>query len=457
MSFFDEPRRLRFEVLRLVVAGVTAAFAVAACGGDPPEFEDPGPCDPDEDLACPGDEVCERVEGGDPACFEPVRVVGVVTDLSTEEGIIDARVVAIGADGIPISRYVPTETGGAFTLRVPATRNTDGKPVSATFTLRAEAFGYQSFPVAPRLANVLDLGNSTGDPFVLDKPEVDVVLIASGTMQKGSVGGKVGGDSPAGTLVEAGGEWAIADVEGDYEIGNIPIGDVLVHAYKPGQGFDVASARVASFETTAVDLTPNDDPLGAISGDVTLDGPSKTTLTLAPFTTYQPAMDRAAPIPGFRVVVEGDRFTIDDVPPGAYVLVVADANDGAVLDPATALTKLDVNGGGVETPEPIRVVRAIEVVTPGALAVDTVTKTPVFTWRDAIDEAEYEIDLFDVLGNEVWRKRGDFAMGAAQATVTFDGDPLRERMLFRFRVTALDAAGDPLARTEISRGIFLYK
>jgi hypothetical protein len=91
----------RLTALVLTALSGAALFA-ASCGGDEDPHPPPKGCTLKDQLGCPSGQRCEEVEGGDPACFEPVVVHGTVFDLSDQQPIYGARVMARDESGAAI-------------------------------------------------------------------------------------------------------------------------------------------------------------------------------------------------------------------------------------------------------------------------------------------------------------------------------------------------------------------
>lgn len=90
------------------VALSSALVLAGGCGGDEPDE-----CVPGTSAGCGAGLVCERVQGGEPACFAPILVEGRVFDALTDVGIPGASVVAIDANGAPASDVVESGADGA--------------------------------------------------------------------------------------------------------------------------------------------------------------------------------------------------------------------------------------------------------------------------------------------------------------------------------------------------------
>src|SRR6185436_637298 len=132
---------------------------VSACGDDdpPPPKKEKASCTMGTNEGCGSGEVCEEVEGGAATCFQPLTLTGRVFDLSNDNGIQGARVVASDANGAAISSVAVTDADGHYSLRVPAKRTSGGAVASTSVTLRADAQDFLTFPRAPRVGLPIDL------------------------------------------------------------------------------------------------------------------------------------------------------------------------------------------------------------------------------------------------------------------------------------------------------------
>jgi hypothetical protein len=234
---------------RLLLCTFAFLGLTAACGGDDEEAH---PCDPALQRGCGEGQVCEEVEGGEPACFHPVEVRGRVFDSTTEEGIEGATVVALDANQVARSSAVLSDEDGRYALAVAVRRRADGTPVDDAPALRATlcaaAQGYQPFPQAPRTALPIDLRmhqvDEKGVRYVANAA-TDVALLAleDASAATGTITGFVQGatmDMPlGGVLVLAVHDGkavssAISASDGSFVLFNVPAGEVRVEAYRGG-------------------------------------------------------------------------------------------------------------------------------------------------------------------------------------------------------------------------------
>jgi hypothetical protein len=455
----------------------------AVAGGDPMCF-----CSVDNNTGCAdqgADLVCEVTSAGNSGCFAPIHVQGIVRDLATKNPIAGAAVVARDANNAAISGISWTDAAGAYSLRVPAKRDADGKPLAdATATLRADAAGYVTFPKAPRVALPVFLSGATGEPLTVESSATDIYMLPLQNKDGlGSISGKVLHESPRGTLVVAGGTkesgggvTGVADFDGAYTVFNVPAGSVTVSGYKIGLQLESKSATVKTGEeTTGVDLASLGGATATVSGKVEIvnAGQGKeTSIILAVAETFDRAPNIAtgeAP-PGLRVYPVLGAFSISGVPDGNYVALAAFENDFLVRDPdtsigGTAIVEVTVAGQSVELQQSFKVTGALDLdFNDGATRVVWVeekelTGKPEFVWNDDSGEDHYEIAVFDAYGKLMWEDLNiPSVSGSKSVKVTYGGtEPLVSGVLYQFRATSIKGGGTPLSRTENLRGTFLYR
>ena len=430
--------------------------------------DDDATCTVGEPDSCPGGEVCEDVDGGEPACFAPLSVSGWVYDLADDGGVEGARVVARDANGAALSSVAVTAADGTYELAVPTRRDADGQPIGDAFTLRADAAGYVSFPVAPRTALPLDPEAATVEDPVLTGVAADIGLLAlddAGGL--GSIAGRVDAGSaetgPGGTLVVGGGRTAVADRDGTFVVFNVAPGSVEVAGYRQGLNLNPASAEVEAGERTeGVVLEAEGAAEGSASGTVQIvnaPGGAVTSVILVVEDTFDAQAIRGEAPAGLRAAgVTGD-WSIEGVPDGRYVVLAAFENDDLVRDPDTSIGGTDIVTidvrGGEEVVDGFKVTEALAVIGPGADEPDLVSAPLTLEWVDDSSEDEYEVEVFDALGNLVWGATVEGPRGNDPASVAYDG-PLESGMVYQFRATSIKD-GVPLSTTEDLRGVFQAK
>lgn len=449
-------------LLLFSVASIGGVAALGACGPDLGDGNGLEGCDVADQLGCTSDKVCEEVEGGDPACFDPVLLVGDVHDASTDAPIADARVVAVDEQGLAISQAGFTRVDGSYRLQVPVTRDVNGAPVSRVFRVRVEAKDYVPLPRAPLDTPTFDAKAALGPPFELVDEKASLGLIRmTDTAGKGTVSGRILGDEPRGTLVVIGTATGLADLDGDYMVFNVSAGNLKVQAFKQGANFDIGTGVLNASDTLKLDLAKNDQLPSKVSGTLTgATGP--TSVILVQEDTFDPVRVRGEAPPGLRVDGVTTEFALSGVPNGKWIVLPGFYNDDLVRDPndavgGTPIAKVTVNGFDVQLMMPLAVVPSLDVISPGANAIDTVAGTPKLIWEaDPMADA-YHVEVYTMLGVLVWETTGAFAPGDGKpATVDYTGDPLEHGGLYQFRATSL-TSGKPLRATEDLKGLFTYQ
>jgi len=468
----------------LLVAG-----AIAGCAQRPPSNTHDRTCDL-TDPACGEGLVCEVVAGSeDGFCASPMTIRGVVLNIADNSPIEGALVQALDVNGAAVGTSGVTDADGAYEIIVPAIRDANGDPLDSSFTLRAQAAGFQAFPTAIRPAlpvNALTatLGTVDGEAgaatteFVLENTLTTIKLIAlpGDTSQLGSISGTIQAESNAGLLIVAEGGGAaltgFSDSAGVYTIFNVPAGTYTVQGYAAGAQLDAAMTTIEATEVKVnVDLIAADRPLNSITGSVQIvnaTGGLLTSVILAVESTFVETAATGEVPPGLRVGEIDGAFTIENIPDGNYVLLAAFENDDLVRDPDESisgtqivhLTVPDPDQGNVITfSDGFKITGALAVVGPGADGPEQITTTtPTLEWEDDSSEDGYEIHVFDAFGNEAWTREIASVSGSETVTLTYDG-PLETGMFYQFRVTSFRERNGPrtaISTTEGLRGVFYY-
>jgi hypothetical protein len=452
-------------VMRSMSVGMLCALMGMGCGGD--DEGQPQSCSVAAQTGCAAPQVCEEVEGAEPACFEPVTLRGRVYDSLDDKAIAGARVLARDPSDAVISRVAITGADGTYELVVPARRDASGAPVEANITLRADAQTYETFPKAPRVALPIDLSTAAGKPPAIESAATEISLLPlSDSEGLGSISGVVHADQPGGTLLVAGGATGAADLDGSYTIYNVAAGDVTVKGYAADLALDTASATVsAGKETTGVDLHATGDATAVVSGKVEIvnaPGGSATSVILVVADTFDEATARGETPRGLRQGnVTGD-FSIAGVPDGDYVVLAAFEDDALVRDPDTSIggteiVRITVSGQDLPVAESFKVTGALAVVSPGASTMEEVSGTPTFVFEDDSSEDLYEVRLFDALGAKIWEDlEVPRVSGSDNVSVEYDGPALIPGMIYQFRTTS-KKDGTPISQTEDLKGVFVYR
>jgi hypothetical protein len=475
-------------------------------------------CIPGTIGSCEGDQVCEEVQGGLPVCFAPVEIHGRVFDAMSGDGIEGATVVALDPNGGARSTVAVTEADGSYVLPVAIPRREDGTPVGeamqASVTLRVAAAGFQVFPTAPRTAIPIDLTDASptaadgsvaapdgasdenAEPvsaWVVQNAATDVSLlplpgdtsslgIIEGSVDLGGSGQRdagADGDGPGGVLVVAtqngtAVSTAVTDSEGNFTLFNVPPGSTVLDGYRAGLNAQEQTVSASSGTLEDVSLSADLQSLATVSGSVNIvnaPGGSETTVILVVESTFQQNVARGEAPAGLRAVDVSSSFTIDDVPPGRYVVLAAFENDDLVRDPdvtigGTTIQHITVpeNGGTVQLDESFKVTEALAVRSPGAEGLEVISQAePVFTWADDSSEDGYELRVYDAFGELLLEDVNvPRVTGSDTVSYTWQDAQLQEGMIYQFRVLSYhDPSGNETQRSYISatedlRGVFQY-
>ncbi len=455
--------------------------ALAGCaGGTGGGRGDEDTCDPDA-PECSEGLVCEAVLDGEARCVMPVLILGQVLDLSDESPVEGALVQAVDINGAAVGEWAATDVEGAFTLTVPALRDTEGNPLEGIYTLRVQAADYQEFPTAIRPALPLDAGaaESGEDGWVIENALTTVGLIAlpGDTSNLGSISGTIQAESNTGILVVAEGPnqslIGFSDGTGEYVIFNVPAGTYNVQGYAAGVQLNPATTTVESGEAQAgVNLSESQRPISTVSGNVQLvnaPGDAQTSVVLSVESTFVEAAGRGAVPPGLRVGGVIGAFSIAGVPDGRYVVLAAFENDDLVRDPdqtigGTEIVRIEVpdplTGNTIDLAEGFKVTAALAVVAPGAEGPEEIlTTTPAFEWADDSSEDGYEIRVFDAFGEQIWHDEIGSVSGSATVTHVYAGPDLEPGMFYQFRTSSFrerSGTRTDISITEDLTGVFFY-
>lgn len=458
----------------LAAALVASALITGGCSSKDAN----GPCDPastEPDGGCSAGQVCEAVQGqAQYMCFAPVVIEGKVFDLQSNAPIADARIVAIDANGAAASDVATSKVDGNYSLRIPSTRNADGSVVSAGYTLRADALGYQAFPggVRPSLP-VQVSGTPTNTGLSISNALTLIGLVALPAGPRGTIVGSVQAPSPLnrGVLVVGGGSSTISDLEGNFVLFNAAPGAVTVRGYAASLQLNTANVTVTDgTRVENVVLSQSSTPLSTVSGSINLVAASSVTATsviLVVKETFNAALERGEVPRGLRagnITTANNAFSISNVPDGEYTVLAAFENDNAVRDPdtkiaGTQIVNITVPGtGGARTvtlPQSFKVTAALNVLSPGKDQPEAVTtSTPILKWADGPGEDTYQIRVFDSFGMLVWSDLNlPPVTGSPEVSVTYAGPALVPGLYYQFRATSVKQ-GVSLSRTEDLRGVF---
>lgn len=465
---------MRFLRSMALVSLTFGTVLFAGCGDDTNQNNNTKSCSVEAQTGCAVGLVCEEVQGKDPMCLAPVSFKGKVIDALTGMPIKDALVVARDANDAAVSPVAVTDVNGLYALNVPAKRDAQGKPLAAKLTLRADAAGYQTFPLAPRVALPIDINTAVGDPPVVQNASTDIALIQiENAVGLGSITGTVVADpgvdlNPAGALVVAGGSTGVVDFKGNFTVFNVPAGTgVEVNAYAAGLQIEPAAVDVAADKPTAgVQLHIKSAATAKVTGSVQIvngGGASVTSVVLALKDTFVPDAARGEVPKGLRVGNVTGAYEFVGVPDGDYVILAAFENDGLVRDPdisigGTAILDVSIVGGASVTKEGFKVTGALSTESPGKDAIEEVMGTPAFVWGDDSSEDHYELRVFDAYGKNIWENlMVPSKSGSKTVSAMYGGAALKPGMIYQFRATSIGKDGVPIAQTEDLRGVFVYR
>jgi hypothetical protein len=432
------------------------------------------PCTVDPQSGCKAGLVCENAEGGGTACWAPVVVEGKVTSSAGGAAVAGARVVARDANGAVVSQDVAVSAAdGTYRLTVPTTRKADGTPVFPSFTLRADAGGFATFPSGLRIALPIDTSAPTkgsDGTYVVHNAGTDLsVDPLANAATLGTIRGIVQGNA-TGALVVAGGASGLAGRDGSFTIFNVPAGSQSVRGYLQGANFTPTTADVeAGKEVTGVVLASAGAATANVTGDVQIVNPStgsasSTSVVLVVKSTFITSIARGEVPKGLRATGVGGAFTITGVPDGTYVVLAAFENDGLVRDPdtaigGTAIQEVTVAGANAAAGS-FKVTGALAVTSPGANGPEVVsTAAPQFVWADDSSEDGYDLRVFDGYGKEIWTTSLPSVTGKGSVTATYAG-PTLTAGYYQFRAASFrtkTGSKTYISMTEDLRGVFIVK
>ncbi len=471
----------------LLLAPVVAL--AVACGGN----DAPATCDPAAASPCSGGEVCEAVQGGASQCFAPIVVQGSVFDLAAPATTVaGARVVALDANASPIGDVAVTGADGAYQLTLPWTRTSAGAPAPGSFTLRADAAGYQTFPSGARVALPVDVAAATKgtSSWSLHTSATDIGLQKLAATGLGAISGTVDAPPTAeGVLVVAvpssgPAVTAAAAKDGTFVVFNVPGAAApgatyAVEAYAAGANYTpVSGVKVISGQTTSGIALHRvaAAAAGVVTGSAQIQGqnlPSAwtptTSVILVIASTFDPTLGRGVSVPKLRAanIGGGQTFTIGGVPDGTYRVLGGFENDGLVFDTgggASPPPTITVAGGTVTVPQPFKMTGAVTLASTSSVAFPTLTApfgdvapvtvtasaTPTFAWDAYPSTSFYDVDLFDELGTAVAS-----ASNVTGTTWQPDLSAIPANAYYQLRVRAFQLPGPLLAsQSEDLLGVF---
>lgn len=477
----------------VTAAALSLMLALSSCGSSSSSGGGGnGPaCELVTNEGCENNQVCAETTSGEVACVAPLQLQGSVVDLETNSVVEGARVVALDANGAPISNVATTDVNGEYELLIDAERTNNGAPAEK-ITLRADASGYQTFPGGVRPPFPVDLSQATVQDgvYVLDNTLTQLGLIA---LPEGAGTGVLEGkievpEGKSGVLVVAvdngnacpaqsyfGDCTGFADRSGEYKIFNLPADNYSVKGYVGDYNYNSQSVNLPNGQTkTLSDLTVSDQNTATLNGKINIVNPGlgqATSVFLVLESTFQqvestivnniPVLTRGTLPPGLRVDnVTGD-FTISGVPAGDYVILAAYEDDFLVRDPDTCIAGTDLifqsfaKGDTVDLENPFKITGSIDNLDPdngAAILVDQ----PEFSWDADSSAKHYVVTVFDSFGNINMDATFE-AQGGVDPSLVYDGPALENGMYYQFRVISLREKGNDLceiSQSENLKGVF---
>ncbi len=445
------------------------------------------PCDPTEEVQCEPELQCAPLADDTHQCELPVAFRGTVTDSTTGAAIEGAHVIGVDETPTAVTDVAISEADGSYQLNLPVIRNADGTPMLGddTYTLRASADGYLTFPSGIRQALPVDSGLAEMTPeegWFIEGTIADIRLVpvADPAAPRVSISGRVVVDpderlpEEAGVLVVANpssgdalARSALSSISGEYTIFNVPPGDYEVRGYRSGLQLTPQSVTTADADLVDVDLLANENALSSISGTMQIVGSGDcdmSSIVLAVESTFDeavgrgelPATLRAPPLPEPPNLEAGASWTIDEIPDGRYVVLAGFENDDCVRDPSdiggTAIVHVELPADAGALDATFKVTSAIPTISPGATDPEEVSAPLTLQWGGTSGDATAVVEVFDAYGDNVFTMMPD-ATTMSTESLGYTG-PLDSGMFYQFRVTTLGTGGTPLQRTEDLRGVF---
>ena len=446
-----------------------------------------GSCDP---LAafCDADLTCAELEDGSFQCHAPLLVRGSVRELADHSPVAGAHVIGLDGESVAVTDVAVSAADGSYELVLPAVRAADGKPLLASYTLRADAQTYQTFPGGLRTAIPFSTQDavSRDGALVIESSVTELNLIqvpddgVKRHMASGQLSDLAGSQTPetqaklSGVLIVAEGSetrTTITDKRGGFTIFNLRDGAFQLDGYAAGVDVVGKSISVSSADMQGVELQAKLGSLAKVSGNVQLVNPGDgkaTSVILVVESTFEPTFARGDAPRGLRAQRTGapsitGAFSITDVPDGRYVVLAGFENDALVRDPDTNISgtntlHITVQGGNVDMAESFKVTGALAIVSPGAMQPEAVNSAPMLQWKDDSSEDWYEVRVYDAFGAEVWRDlKVPGQSGGGNVSLRYAG-PMEVGMYYQFRVTSWRSPGNkaaaPISASEDLRGVF---
>ncbi|AKT43735.1 carboxypeptidase-like regulatory domain-containing protein [Chondromyces crocatus] len=421
--------------------------------------------------ACPADEVCERLESGGTACFPPLHLLVKVRryDQISAAGasIPRARVVIVDeVTGRALTRAVeePIVLGDEkdiYRVAVPATRRSDGAPVSQRVYPAVQAAGCTNYPTWVSPPVIGDLGKLPDEGLLSIKlacegPNSGVSL--AGSMKQGSVPGALVVANPlsADPSTVRARAMSVVDADGAFVLYNLPPGAMELTAHAAGVTFESVPLNVPnSGNLPSQDLKVLNSTTFKVSGIVAALGGTTIvapTLALVPQSAANLQAGTGHVPPGMRTSIpSSDTFTFSDVPRGHYRLIGAlELGDGAViwrrLQDVIVVGDADVDVGTVP------LLKEISVVSPAA-GQDVLLDAPISFDVDEVGLVSAELVVFGPGGSLLDTVQLTF-QAQGRSTWTPSSGQLKKYDHYSYLIQVVGPGAQILRQSELYRGFF---
>lgn len=351
-------------------------------------------------MSCNKDEEEEATTG---------HIEGVVIDIETTLAVADVRIIVFDANtNSPIGETYTTNEDGSYKIEL--------EP--GIFYLKLYSLGYESIPQVGMTA--LPLTVEKGQSLVRD-----FQLTPSDVVDGGVISGKVEKDDQGvgGVLVIAENSTSafssVSDVQGNYIIYNVPVGDYSVAGWITEHSSSVNDISViANSELEDVNILLANDGFAAVTGTISFlaVGNKEIDVSLVHPLTKET-------IPGLSTRTVGGSYQISNVDLRTYVGRASYENDGLVLDPDWIVKNggdptIEVMGGGDILN--FSVTGAVSLISPtndstSTQPVDVSLDTLSFSWNAYSSSSDYVIEVMNANGNIIW---GGFTEDWSQKNIT---------------------------------------
>ena len=338
---------------------------------------------------------CSNDDDGAPTTGQ---LTGTVTDASTQEALVDVKILIFDAStNSPSTTSATSDAQGAFTVDL----------LPGDYYLKFFKQGYNSVP-APGIAPVsftITAGQTTTQTAEMSASEIANGGYISGKVSEGSAG-------VSGALVIAENSSAdqaystISDNEGNYSIYNVPAGNYQVKAFLSNYNSSPAAATVVSnTETLDINVAVTAGASGVLEGTIrnlATDNKDVDVTLVHPITKET--------IPGLSTVSVNQSYTMSNIPNGTYIARATYQNDERVMDPdrIAKFGEPEVTFAGNTIELTFDITNAVTLNSPSNAATSTQpveinSTNPTFEWTAYSSTSDYVIEVVDLIsGNVVW-------------------------------------------------------